>query len=280
MKGATYTRMRKLSDYEPVLASLMRLLARDTAFEAQPGLPDIFAAHPRLIVAMSHGSPLSWIPSVSLLALSSCAAGAGHRRPMGVADNFFFQVPILKDLVAYFTQTSRPLSYAELSERFAEVGDIDLVLFPEGSNCFFGPPDEIQEFRSPKFVELSVRTGAPVLICVHSGSEKWAKAIPVPEEVMEHLPHLPRFAYEFLQKRLKKTGLLSLPLLPTPMDRFEMRCELFTPALAKSELSDDMDERRGQLLIESEKIRSRMRQILVEMRANPVLHVSKNVNIF
>lgn len=258
--------MRRLFEYGPILNQVMDFMAKDVHFESTPSLEEVFREHPRLIVALNHGTPLSWLPAVSLLASRACEFGGGDRVPLGVMDRTFFQIPVVRELAHLLTQAERAFSYNELSERFSERGDIDLVVFPEGSNCFFGEPQEIQEFRSPKFVELAIRTGVPILIGVHSGSEKWARALRIPEEMVDHLRILPQFAFDFIEKRVRKTGLFVLPLLPMPMEKFAMRVELYSPALKFEELSSDPGIRTTQVQEEAERVRDRMRAILEEIR--------------
>jgi hypothetical protein len=257
--------MRKLADYEPVISQVMRLCAKETRFECEPPLAEVLAEYPQLMVAMMHATPLSWLPSISLLALETASRGGRQRSPMGVMDNFFFHLPGLREVARYLSQSDKPLSYHELSARFRDAGDIDLVLFPEGSNCFFGPPDEIQEFRSPKFVELAIETETPLLLGVHTGSENWAKTLPIPQLWIDKLDLLPAFASSFLEKRLRQSGLLTLPVLPLPMERFTMKCELYKPTLTKVQLATDLDERRSQIRAEALLVRDRMRAMLAAL---------------
>jgi hypothetical protein len=258
---------RRLADYEPILSQIMRLIAKKTDFRSRPPFSDVLARNPRLVVAISHSTPLSWLPAGALLAAHACARGGGQRVPMGVMDRAFFQIPFVKEMAQLITQSERPLSFFELTERFEKAETADLVVFPEGSNCFFGHPDEIQEFRSPKFVEIAIRTKCPIYIVVHRGSEQWAKTIPVNEEQLAKLDVLPDFVYEFLERRLRKTGLLALPVLPKPMEKFEMLGELYQPSLLLEELSEDPAERHDQIRNEAEKVRTRMRELLVELAA-------------
>lgn len=259
--------MRRLADYEPILANLLRSMAKDIGFYSNPSLTDVFSEHSRLIVAINHATPLSWLPSVACLAVHACARGGENRRPMGVIDHFFFQVPFLKQAAQFLTQTDGPLSYRDLAKRFAETGDIDLVVFPEGSNCFFGDPSEVQEFRSPKFIELSIETGAPILVAAHTGSEHWALSLPVSDDIARYLNLLPRFAYDFLESRVKKTGRLVLPMMPLPMDRFDMACEVYRPKLQPGDLEGDRDRRRAQLFEEAENIRQIMQRLIEDLRS-------------
>lgn len=257
--------MRRLADFEPVFTHLMHLMAKDTRLRSSPPIGDLIAQHPRLMLAINHSSPLSWLPAICLLAVHFCARGGGRRKPLGVMDRFFYQVPLTRPLAEYFTQSDRPLSFFELAEHFLGLNDADLVIFPEGSNCFFGRPDEVQEFRSPRFIEIAIRAKCPILICVHKGSESWATNISVNSEFLEYLDFLPKFAVDFAERRLRKTGLLTLPLLPKPMDLFEMKCELYHPQLTIEELSQDETQKYEQIRSESEKVRQRMKEMLREL---------------
>lgn len=259
--------MRKLAEYEYVIKQVVRLCAQNSIFECRPTLDEIFAEHPRLIATLMHATPLSWLPSAALLAAQAADHGGRERTPMGVVDDFFFHWPGLREIAHYLTQSDRPLSYHELAAQFREGRAIDLVLFPEGSNCFFGPPDEIQEFRSPKFVELSIDTEVPLLLGVHTGSEKWSATLPVSGSWIDRLSLLPAFVSSSVGRRLRETGQLTVPVLPLPMRRFVMSCELYHPVLKKAALSADRDERRAQIRAEAVLVRDRMRAMLIELRA-------------
>lgn len=259
--------VRCLAEYEPLMTQAMELMANETQFECNPPLGEVFQRYSRLIVAINHGTPLSWLPAVSLLATNACARGGEKRVPLGVMDRAFFHIPFVRELARLLTQTDRPFTFEELAQRFSERGDIDLVVFPEGSNCFFGRPEEIQEFRSPKFVELAIRTESPILVCVHYGSEKWARTIRVPGELVDHLKVLPQFIFDFLEKRIRQTGLLALPMPPLPMEKFVMRAELYHPKLGYQDLSNDPVERKSQIRQEAERVRAKMREMLERLKS-------------
>jgi 1-acyl-sn-glycerol-3-phosphate acyltransferase len=257
--------MKALREYEPILSKIMLSLAKETHFYCKPSLGEVLAQNPRLVVAFNHASPLSWLPAISLLTAHVCARGGGSRRPMGVMDKFFFAVPVIRAIAHQLTQSDRPLGFDELVEKFKTSEGTDIVLFPEGSNCFFGNPEELQPFRSPRFVELAVRTGTPILLCAHRGSEKWGSALPVPQDFLAKIDLLPKVAADFLADRLRKTKLFTLPLLPTQMDRFEMRCEVYKPELTDEELSDDRDECRRQVQAEADKVHEHLKRMLQEI---------------
>jgi hypothetical protein len=225
------TELRRLSDYEPLTNAVLKLVAKKTAFHTDIPLDQLMSEHPRLIVAFNHASPLSWIPAPCLLTAQLAARGGGSRRPIAVMDRFFYSLPGLKDVAKFITQSDRPLRFEELVQHFEELGTADLVVFPEGSNCFFGDPMSLQPFRSDRFVEISMRTNTPILLCVHRGSERWGLNVPLTENLttkISELP-LPSFVQRFLGNRLKENGGLTVPLPPTPMAQFSMYTKVFYP---------------------------------------------------
>ena len=260
--------MRYLEDYEPILSQILRLCAKRTDFTCEPPLSEVLAGEPRLIVVVNHSTPLSWLPAISLLVVNACARGGRRRTPMGVMDRFFFQVPLFREIAHLITQSQEPLSFRDILDKFENEKAMDLVIFPEGSNCFFGQPETIQAFRSPKFAEISIRTQTPILVVAHEGSENWAKPLEVPQPLIDHLNILPAFAKNFLERRLRETGKLILPLFPKPMDSFSMRCELYRPSLQPEDLSENQDERREQVSAEAEKVRSIMQNALSRLKVS------------
>lgn len=257
--------MKRLVDYEPILAPLMRFMARETHFDCQPGLSEVLKNNDRLVIVFNHSTPLSWLPAAGLLLVHACARGGENRLPVAVMDRLFFEFPLFRSIAKFMTQSERPLSLYELHEHVDTMGFTDVVIFPEGSNCFFGHPDEIQEFRSPKFIELAVRANIPILVCAHRGSESWARAVRVESEWLSYLDLLPKVAFDFLEKRLKQKGLFTLPLLPKPMELFQMHCELYKPEVSWEDLAHEPKIRYEQLCGEAEKVRLLMKSLLVRM---------------
>lgn len=267
--------MKHIRDYEPILSHIMLSIAKDTRFRCRPSLAKVLEENPKLVIAFSHASPLSWLPAISLLCAHVTARGGGSRIPMGVMDKLFFSLPGIKKLAHQITQTERPLGFSELHDAYLSGRITDVIVFPEGSNCFFGKPDVLQPFRSPKFVELAIRAHSPILVCVHRGSEHWAQALPINEQIIEKLDWLPNIAYDFLESRLKRTKMFTLPLIPKPMERFEMLCELYHPTLKEEDLAHDTTERRAQIKTEADKIHQKMESMLAELDQARISGVSQ-----
>lgn len=257
--------VRPLQFFEPILSPILQRIVKHSRFRARPGLAEILAAHPRLVVVFNHSSPLSWLPAVSLLTAHACAKGGGQRRPMGVMDRFFFSVPGLRAIAHQLTQSDHPLGFHELIAKFKSLQGTDIVIFPEGSNCFFGHPDELQPFRSPRFVELAVRSETPILICAHRGSESWGQAVPIPTSWLAKLDLLPTVVADFLGARLRKTGLLTIPLLPRALEHFDMLVEIYEPKLKLSDLADEPEASDAQIRVEADRVRGRLEELLREI---------------
>lgn len=255
-------KMRSLGEYEPYLTALLALLAPQTKLTSEPSLKEVMADNRKLVVAINHSSPLSWLPAASLLAREAVRVGAGSRIPRGIMDQFFFDFAPLKPVAKYISQSDEFLKFDELVEHFENAEQADLVIYPEGSNCFFGPPDEIQAFRSPRFIEIAVRASVPILICVHTGSEIWGQPFKFPPTFSAVIPFLPTWA----QKGIAKSGMVTMPTLPVPLEDFRMHCELYRPSLKAEDLSDDKHDRRAQLHEEAEKVREIMITTLASLQ--------------
>lgn len=227
------TELRRLSEYEPLTNAVLKLVAKKTVFHTDVPLDQVLSENPRLIVAFNHASPLSWIPAPCLLTAQLAARGGGSRRPIAVMDRFFYSLPGLKEVAKFITQSDRPFRFEELVRHFEELGTADLVVFPEGSNCFFGDPSGLQPFRSDRFVEISMRTNTPILLCVHRGSEGWGVNVPLTENLTTKIGELPLpvVVQKFIGNRLKESGGLTVPLPPMPMSLFSMYTRLFYPII-------------------------------------------------
>lgn len=254
--------MRKLDEYEPYLTTLLSLLAPQSSLTSDPSLSEILENEKKLVVVLNHAAPLSWVPAIALLTREVCKAGGGERKPRGIMDQFFFQFAPLRPLAKYISQSEEFLNFDDLVEDFEDADQADLVIFPEGSNCFFGPSDQIQQFRSPRFIEIAVRANVPILVATHAGSESWGQIAKFPPTFSAVIPFLPNWA----QKGIKSKGLINVPNVPMPLEDFRMHCELYKPKLTYDQLSDDKHERKAQLEEEANEVRSFMETSLNHLR--------------
>lgn len=256
--------MRTLSEYIELLDAVRRTLIKEAEFNTEPSL-EFILNNPRLIMAISHSTPFSIIPAIAQLGFEIHQAGGGNRVPFAIIDKWYYKFPITSMIASYITQFSEPLNFESTLEQLKLEEPRDLVVFPEGANAFFGNSDQIQPFRSNRFVELSILSQAPILICVHKGSEKWSTEMPLPDSVGQSLGQMILPFSKFFGNKILSGEKLSIPQFPTPLPTFKMHCELWLPALYEADLSMEPTERKEQLAIEGEKIRQRMQDIFDEL---------------
>lgn len=248
--------MRLLKDYEPLLRALFLSIVEEASFRSELPLDECLR-NPKLIVALNHATAVSWLPAISFLTMKAVEHGGGERLSVGVMDKFLFSNPLTLPLAEYITQSKTHRGFDELLTEMKDREQMDLVLFPEGARVFFGSIAEIQPFRSPRFIELSVRAQAPLLLAVHRGSEEWNMNLALPQEWGSLLLPFSRFFGEGLLSH----GALNLPFRLRKIPRFSMATKLYTPALYESDLSGNPSERRNQLEEEA----GRVREIMQEM---------------
>ncbi len=237
--------MHTLDDVLPLARRVRRALIRTLEVRDRPGdLGAILAAHPNLVLAISHATPLSWVPIPFALAIAACAAGQGDRVPFGVVDRFFFKFKPLRPVGRFLTQADGHQSFDGLLARLQGAPGHDLVIFPEGANTFFGGTDGIRPFRSPRFVELAIRAGVPVLLVVHRGTEAWSRGLPMPRALLG---------------RWGAAGArLNLPRVPRKIERLVVAVDCYQPTLSAADLSPDPATRRGQVQAEADAVHARM----------------------
>jgi hypothetical protein len=262
-RGSSISMSRILNDYSEFLEALQKTLIEKVNFIGESDLKRA-VEQPRLVVALNHATPLSWIPAITTLALETVKAGGGDRTPRGVVDRWFYNNPLTNPLAEYLTQSKVPQNFEDLLQHFSESEKTDLVIFPEGAHSFFGDLTEIQKFRSGRFVELALRAQAPILVVAHRGSENWSRPLQLPEQ-MAVLAQIARPLSPFFARMLSTSQVFNLPKLPRKIVQFQMSCALYEPSLGAEGLSLDLSTRKSQLDQEAEKIRQQMREMLRKM---------------
>jgi hypothetical protein len=251
---------RTLAQYADLLEALEKSFVESFSFQSDPPLTEVFK-EPRLLIAISHSTPLSWIPAVSVLAIEAVKSGAGHRIPRAVMDHWFYSNPFTRKIAEFLTQSDRPQSFDELLTSFAMSENSDLVIFPEGANTFFGSVHEVEDFRSYRFMELAIRAEAPILVTSHKGSEGWSVPLQLPPEWGVFLLPFSKFFGE----KLLQSKTFNFPLLPKKLPQFKMACHLYHPTLKVQDLSNDPGDRKRQLKEEAEKVKACMNSLLLTL---------------
>jgi hypothetical protein len=253
---------RRLADYSEFLSVLRKSFVEHYEFSSEQDLKEILLKETRLIIAANHSTPLSWLPAMTTLAHEFEMAGGGDRSPRAVIDRWFYLNPVTAWMASYLSQYHQPQSFDELLADFSGTKRTDLVVFPEGANTFFGDVREVQEFRSSRFIELSILASAPVLIVAHTGSEDWSLPVAIPPEWIAYVLPFSKFFGEGLMK----ARAFNLPFFPKKIENFRMRCALHRPSLQASELSSDPSERKQQIRAEADLVREKMRDLLPQER--------------
>lgn len=248
--------MKKLGEYQAFLSALLRSMVEDFQFKSEEPLEQVLKT-PRLVVVLNHGTPISWIPPICLLTEKACEAGGSDRISKGVVDRFLYSNPLTRPIAEYVTQSSTPQSFDELLTQFQSMERTDLVIFPEGAMTFFGDINQIQPFRSPRFIEIAIRTGAPLLVCVHRGTENWNLRLPLPLELVQTVAMFSRFFGD----RLREDSQINLPLRLSKVPCLRMHTKLYVPRLYASDLAGHPEERRAQIQTEADDLRALMQEM-------------------
>jgi hypothetical protein len=248
---------RRLSDYAEFLLALHQSIIEKTEFSSNPPMYEIMK-EPRLVVAINHATPLSWLPAMSTLALEAGQTGGGDRIPMGVVDRWFYSNPLTQFAAGYFSNSRLPQSFDELLADFSKAERKDLIVFPEGANTFFGDVHDVHEFRSSRFVEMAIRARCPILIVAHKGSEGWSFPFQVPPEWIAYIMPFSKFFGE----GLLKAKAINFPAIPWKIPVFQMKCELYWPRLQESDLLPDIESCKAQIHEEAKQVRQMMSDLL------------------
>lgn len=238
------------------MQGLLRSTCADWELSCEPSL-DHLMKYPRLIVIFNHSTPFSWVPAMALLATECAKSGGDDRIARGIVDRFFYSNPMTLQIAKYITQSDKPLNFEEIVDSFKDQERTDFVILPEGANTFFGDLQKIQDFRSSRFIELSILCQAPILLSVHKGSEIWAQNIHVPHQVGSIVSKLS----PFFGKKIKEHQNINLPFVYRRVPKFKMKCELWMPPLYESDLYADPYQRKQQIEELGQEVKIRMQEM-------------------
>lgn len=260
--------MRRIVDFSPVLASVLRTFVDRVTITNEPrALEDLLEEHPRALFVLNHGPAHMPIVPVAALGRALVEHGGGSRRCIGITFRGLYLVPGIRELARYLTQVEEPPSVDELIERSTREDFDDVLIMPEGHNCVFGDPGSIQPFTSPRFVELALRMGAPIVLAVHSGLEETAIEVAAPEEWLKS-PLLSMLPYG-IGDSLARMGTIALPTsahLPELRMRFAVH-ELSIGLDAYAALSPHA--KRDWVAAEAARVRRTMIVMHAELRGLP-----------
>ena len=231
---------------------------------------EVFAEHPQLVLAFNHGPAAGPVLIVAGYLRFIEEIGAGERRHFGVTWKAFYDLPVIKHLARFITQTEEVFDTAGYIEQLRNGTYNDFMVAPEGDHCNFGNGFDIQPFVSHGFVEIAARAGVPICVVTHQGSEAWSTEIPLAEEASHSLG---RWLPQRWRKQLDRTGILSIPWFPfTPIEAFKMRYDLYHPKVTAAQLdaATTRAERLALLEPDAEAVRSIMQAGVERLRELPV----------
>ncbi|MFO0694301.1 MAG: hypothetical protein U0230_12145 [Polyangiales bacterium] len=251
-----------------LFARILRLfVARSTLAEGAEVLAAALREHPSLVVVLNHGPAHAPLLPLAALGLAILDEGGGERRMLGVTFRGLYAVPGLRQLAARLTQASSPPSFDALVRALESGRCTDVVIMPEGQNCVVGDPSELKPFASPRFVELALRTGRPVLLAVHHGTERWARRVGIPSRVPVH--RVASLVSESLGHEVRRHGALALPVGVGRIPELRLGFALHRPGLSPSELEALAPEERARRIAdEAETIHAAMRALHARLGAS------------
>lgn len=255
--------MRTVEDYSLSMAFLKKACAKQVVLhDSSEDIHAILQAHPKLVVAMNHG-PMAGPVAGSIAMMDQYSKNNGNARvPMIIAWRGFYHIPLVKHLIRYMSQVKMPFNLDGFVKQMTDKGVTDLFVMPEGENCAYGNGLDIEPFLSPRFVELAVKSNTPILIAVHTGSERWSNIIPVSERLNPLLKYLPKKSYE----RIQATRQLNMaPLTLSAIPSLQVAFTLYEPEMSRADL--EKENALALLTQESERIRERMQASVDRMKA-------------
>lgn len=255
--------MKSIDDYSLINFLLKRFYTNDIwVHPNSENLAEILAQHRKLICAINHGTSAAPGPAFMGIFDNYLKNGGADRKPLIIAWRGFYKVPVIKRLIAYFTQASHGMKASEFLDKMENQGFTDLFVMPEGENCVFSDGDEIVPFLSPKFIELSIRLKVPILVSAHNGTEKLCTPINLSAVQLNRMKWLPRRHFQILEK----TRTIGLPhFTKNEVEKVGLYFRLYQPKLKEAELSEDQTHRREQLQWEADRVRGMMIEMKKEL---------------
>ncbi|NRB40852.1 MAG: hypothetical protein HRU20_20675 [Pseudomonadales bacterium] len=255
--------MRTVDDYAR-LGQVTKTFYYDklTVLPDEKNIREILEKHPKLVWAVSHGP--GFAPVFINMALQEVLLknGGANRHQLMIAWKHFYKIPLVKQMIQHFSQLPEPLNGDDIIQKFSSEDYNDFIVYPEGENSIYGDGKQVEEFISPRFLEIAIAANAPVLIAAHYGSQNSASKKSLSEKQVSLIK---KFAPKAVQK-LAKPGDVYLPgFKSSKAEEFKVIFKLYEPKLTLASLPEDKAERRKALAKEAEKVREIMQGLLNEV---------------
>lgn len=216
----------------------------------------------RALHIIYHGGPLSWVLPQAMAIREFSRLGGGSRAPFGVFHRAFFWIPGLKLLPEAFVNAEPVEGFNHLVRILRDGPYTDIGIYPEGANAVYSDGRTVQEFKSARFIELSLLTGFQICLTVFTGADTHTRWVRLPKPLLRLLGRLPLYDSE---------RLVALQHFVAP--RFgrsrsaRFQTAFYDPRLSLSDLSDQRSEREGQLWSEARSVRRVMQEMLDDLWA-------------
>lgn len=228
IKEAAAQPVRTYEDYRALVDPFLKLYVKRLLVESSPPLEEILKAHPRLVIVQSHGPALGPLAYTFLLCRFMCDAGGGDRKPIAVTHRLFYKFPVLDRVATYLTQVAEPVSFDGFLARFKSGQYSDFCLMPEGDHCNFGNGLDIMPFKSTRFVEIAIRSGAPILVVAQRGAEVWGRTVSISESICDFLS---KFLPDAIVQPMRTANTINMPWLTQRLATVKVKIALFQPPL-------------------------------------------------
>jgi len=261
----------RFDEYDRFLRACQRLFIKRTHFVDGFDWREQFASDQRALIVANHGpivGPLVW---VSALFPRIVDLGFGHFTYSAIAHPIIRNIPIFSRIVGYESKDGRRLridDYVELLEQ----GRLNILsVAPEGEYSMYGNGVDIQPFRSPRSLEIALRSGCRIVLLIGKGFERWQRNVsivaPWRKELVKRMALQIRFLDKLDDGALEAATQLSISTMIGRIPDFYVASELYDPTLTKEELSPDRATRDEQLRVEADRVRGEMIRMLDGLRA-------------
>jgi hypothetical protein len=257
--GTPAGRMRSMLRFGGPL--ILKRVRMDTAYHQR-----CLAEHPRLVLVLTHGGMISFLPIVAAL-VRSTAEHDPERRIVSTLHGGWWNLPLVRRMPAFFTSAERPYTFPELQRALETQDRLDYLALPESETSLYGSLEEVKPFRFSGFIELSIRTRTPMLLVAHKGSEHWYRQLDMSGRLFPLLEKMPRWAFDKLDfnkevvlREITERKVVNVPL-PLSRVSLDVSLELYHPEDFDRGLADEWKPRRKQVAAEADRIRARLQQL-------------------
>jgi hypothetical protein len=231
----------------------------------------VLKEHPRLIMTVTHGGLLSWLP-FALAMMRATLDVDPTRRMAGTMHPLVWKIPGLRRLAVALSGAEQPYTFPELLAGLTEGSSTDYYAFPESEYCNYGDLSMVKPLRFHGFIELAVRAQVPLLLVAHRGSEGWYRPVDLSGRLFPLVEALPPSTFESIE--LNKNNCLEQIQtyhnvnVPLPLRRVHLALAfaVYYPTHYATGLSESFKERRRQLAMEGERVREHLQSLYDSLR--------------